>query len=300
MELRHIKAFMMVSEEGSFSRAARRLGLAQPPLSAQIKQLEQEVGVPLFRRLPHGAALSPAGIAFHAVIRDLPGLTERALAAAQRVFRGEVGVLRLGFTASSIFNLSVTGAIAAFRQAYPDVELRLEEANTARLLQGLREGSLDAAFLRPSEGDGVGLFVIPLRMEPMVAVLRRGHPAAQGKAIDLADLAGEPILLFPREIGPLLFDIVVTACRQAGFEPRLGQTTPQIASIVHLVAAGLGCAIVPQSMSQLGPDDVVFRPFRDGGPTAPLAFARGEGEPCPLLLNLERMIREERGRREVG
>ena len=290
MELRHIRALLTIAEERSFTRAAARLGIAQPPLSAQIRQLEDHVGTPLLRRLPHGAELSEAGAAFLDVVRRMPDLAERGLNAARRVARGETGALTMGFTASSIFNPRVTRAIAAFRKAYPDVELRLEEANTSRLLQGLQEGSIDAAFLRPAEEDESGLNVTALHFEPLVAALPRSHPSAEAEAIMLSALAEDPLLLFPREIGPLLFDIVVNACRDAGFEPRLGQTTPQIASIVHLVAAGLGVAIVPQSMNQLEPEAVVFKSFVEGGPKAPIAFARRASDPSPIVLNLEAIV----------
>ena len=293
MELRHIRAFLMIAEECSFTRAAARLGIAQPPLSAQVRQLEDHVGAPLFRRLPHGAELTPAGSAFLGVVREMPHLAERGRNAARRVARGEAGALTLGFTASSIFHPRVTRALAAFRATYPDVELTLEEANTARLLQGLREGSVDAAFLRPADDDRDGLAVTALDREPMTAVLPCSHPAAGAEGVRLAELAEAPLLLFPREIGPVLFDIVVDACRRAGFEPRLGQTTPQIASIVHLVAAGFGVAIVPQSMRQIGGADVVYKAILDDGPRAPLAFARSAQDPSPIALNLETLTGEQ-------
>ncbi len=292
MELRHIRAFLMIAEERSFTRAAARLGIAQPPLSAQVKQLEDHVGTPLFRRLPHGAELTASGGAFFGVVRELPHLAERGLNAARRVARGQAGALTLGFTASSLYHPRLTRPLAAFRTAYPDVELKLEEANTSRLLQGLREDSIDAAFLRPADEDRDGLAVTMLDEEPMIAVLPRSHPSAQDEAIVLSELANTPLLLFPREIGPLLFDVVVNACRLAGFEPKLGQTTPQIASIVHLVAAGFGVAIVPKSLNQLGPEGVVFRPFLGEAPRAPLAFARSLSEPSPVALNFENILRE--------
>ena len=228
----------MIAEEGSFTRAAARSGIAQQPLSAQIRQLETEVGAMLFHRLPHGAELSPPGSAFLAVVRGLPRIVERGLNAAQRAARGETGVMTLDFMASSIFNRNVTRVIATFERTYSDVELRLEEANTRRLREGLREGSIDAAFLRPSKEDSHGLTVTALHPEPMIAVLPRSHAHARADAIRLADLADEPPLPFPREVGPRLFDIVLASCRQAGFAPHLGRTTPQIASIVRLAAAG--------------------------------------------------------------
>ena len=290
MELRHVRAFLMIAEECSFTRAAARLGIAQPPLSSLIRQLEEHVGAPLFRRRPHGVELTPAGVAFLGVVREMPHLAERGRNAARRVARGEAGALTLGFTASSIFQPRVTHALADFRATYPDVELTLEEANTARLLRGLREGSIDTAFLRPADGDRDGLVVTALDREPMIAVLPRSHPVAKAEGVRLADLADAPLLLFPREIGPVLFDIVVDACRRAGFEPRLGQTTPQIASIVHLVAAGFGVAIVPQSMRQLGAADVVYAPILGEGPRAPLAFARSAQDPSPIALNLQGIV----------
>ena len=238
MELRHIRYFLMVAEERSFTRAAALLGIAQPPLSAQIRQLEEEVGVPLFRRLPQGVELSAAGSAFLDIVQGMPSLTYRATEAALRAARGETGAINLGFTPSLAFNGAVTSTIAAYRRAYPDIALGLEETNTARLLEGLREGSIDAAFLRPYESDGETVDLIPICKEPMIAALPDGHPAAADATVELKQLAGDSILLFPRQIGPRLYDIVVEACRAAGFEPRLGQTTPQIASMINLVAAG--------------------------------------------------------------
>ena len=290
MELRHIRAFLLIAEERSFTRAAARLGITQPLLSNQVRQLEDHVGASLFHRRPHGAELTAAGAALLHFVGELPGLAERGLNAARRVARGEAGTLTLGFTASSVYNLRITRALAAFRKTYPDVTLKLEEANTSRLLQGLREGSIDAAFLRPADDDRDELAVTDLESESMTAVLPRGHPATRAEGVLLSDLAGAPLLLFPREIGPVLFDIVVDACRRAGFEPRLGQTTPQIASIVHLVAAGFGVAIVPQSMSQLGAADVVYAPILGDGPRAPLAFAVSAQDPSPIAVNLHAIV----------
>ena len=290
MELRHIRYFLMVAEERSFTRAAARLGIAQPPLSAQIRQLEEEVGVPLFRRLPQGVELSAAGSAFLDIVQGMPSLTYRATEAALRAARGEAGAINLGFTPSLAFNGAVTSTIAAYHRAYPDIALGLEETNTARLLEGLREGSIDAAFLRPYESDGETLDLIPICKEPMIAALPDGHPAAADATVELKQLAGDSILLFPRQIGPRLYDIVVEACRAAGFEPRLGQTTPQIASMINLVAAGLGVSIVPESMGQLHAAGVEFKPIEGLAPVAPLAFARRQGETSATVRNLAAIL----------
>lgn len=285
MELRHIRYFLAVAEEGHFTRAAAKVGIGQPPLSQQIKDLEEEVGARLFRRLPHGAELTPAGHAFLADVRGLPAATERATRSARRAARGESGAIRVGFTASSAFNAVVPAAIRTFRRAYPDVDLRLEEANTTTLVAALLRGDLDAVFLRPGGPGTQDLAMRVLSEEPLIAALPRAHPAAGEETLSLPDLRDDPFLLFPRPLGPTLFDAVVGACRAAGFEPLLGQTAPQIASIVNLVAAELGVSLVPASMAQLAVAGVAYRPLREEGLAVPLAIAHRRGDLSPIVRN---------------
>src|SRR3984885_13880830 len=146
MELRHIRYFLAVAEERHFTRAAAKVGIGQPPLSQQIKDLEAEVGVPLFHRLAHGAELTAAGEAFLEGVKEMSALAERATKAAQRADRGEIGSLRVGDTASSGLHIVVPAGIRAFPRAYADVELTLEKANTARLVPGLQDGSFDVVL----------------------------------------------------------------------------------------------------------------------------------------------------------
>jgi DNA-binding transcriptional LysR family regulator len=286
MELRHIRYFLAVAEERHFTRAAARVGIGQPPLSQQIKDLETEIGAQLFHRVAHGAELTAAGEAFLKGVEEMPSLAERAKRAAQRASRGEVGSLRVGFTASSAFNGVVPTAIRAFRRAYADVELALEEANTTRLVAGLKEGSLDAAFLRPGDAAREAFQLRLLYEEPMVAALPASHPAVAPQAVDLATLRLDPFLLFPRPIGPRLYDSIIDACRKAGFDPVIVQFVPQLVSVITLVAADLGVSIVPASMSQLQIPGVVYRPIAgEAVPTAPLALAHRRGETSPLVRN---------------
>jgi len=285
VELRHIRYFLAVAEERHFTRAAAKIGIGQPPLSQQIKDLETEVGALLFRRLAHGAELTEAGEAFLAEVREMPYQAERAALAARRAARGETGALRVGFTASAAFNAVVPSAIRAFRRAYPGVRLTLEEANTTRLVAGLREGALDAVFLRPGAAGSEGFQLRLLSEEPMLIALPENHPAAAQEEIDLASLKDAPFLLFPRAIGPTLYDTVVEACRQAGFEPIIDQLAPQISSIVNLVAAELGVSIVPASMSQLSVTGVVYRRIAGQSPTARVALAYRRGDTSPAVRN---------------
>jgi DNA-binding transcriptional LysR family regulator len=285
MELRHIRYFLAVAEERHFTRAAARVGIGQPPLSQQIKDLEAEIGASLFHRVAHGAELTTAGEAFLQAVKEMPTLAERATKAARRAARGETGSLRVGFTASATFNAVVPSAIRAFRRAYADVELMLEEANTTRLVAGLQDGSLDAAFLRPGATGSETLQLRLLSEEPMMVALPTGHLAAKRKEVDLKMLKDDSFLLFPRPNGPILYDAIVGACRRAGFEPVIGQLAPQIGTVVNLVAAELGVTIVPASMSQLRVKGVVYREIAGKAPTARIALAHRRGETSPIVRN---------------
>ena len=285
MELRHIRYFLAVAEEGHFTRAAAKIGIGQPPLSHQIKDLEEEVGAALFHRMAHGAELTEAGKAFLAGVRQMPLLAERATIAARRAERGETGLLRVGFTASSALNPVVASTIRAFRRAHGDVLLTLEESDTMRLVAGLNEGSLDAAFLRPGVPGTEAFQLRLLSEEPLLVALPESHPAAHRQEIDLPILKNDTFLLFPREFGPMLYDSIIAACRQTGFEPTISQLAPQIASTVALVAAELGVSVVPASMSQVRVTGIVYRPISGHAPTARLALAQRRGDTSPVVRN---------------
>jgi DNA-binding transcriptional LysR family regulator len=285
MELRHIRYFLAVAEERHFTRAAAKVGIGQPPLSQQIKDLEREVGATLFHRLAHGAELTEAGKAFLAGVKEMPLIAQRATMAARRATRGELGSLRVGFTSTATFNVVVRSAIRSFRRAYPEIYLTLEEANTTRLVTGLREGALDAVFLRPGTPDSGELQLRRLSEEPMVVALPKRHSAAELEEIDLAMLKDDPFLLFPREVAPTVYDTVVDACRKAGFEPLIGQVAPHFTSIVNLVAAELGVSIVPASMMQVRVTGIVYRRIAGQSPTTRLALAYRRGETSPVVRN---------------
>lgn len=288
MELRHIRYFLAVAEERNFTRAAAKLGIGQPPLSQQIRDLEAEVGARLFHRVPHGAELTDAGRAFLAAVAPMPGQVAGAIRAAQRADRGEAGSLKIGFTGSATFNPVVPGAIRAFRRAWPAVELTLEEANSIALIDRLLDGGLDAAFLRPGTPGIEALAEHALAEEEMLVALPEGHAAAAGPAdapIDLARLRDDPFILTPRASGPTLYDAAVGAARAAGFDPIIGQTAPQMASVLALVAAELGVSIVPASMRQLAMQGVVYRAVVGRPPTALLAIAHRRGGMSATLRN---------------
>ncbi|RYG68869.1 LysR family transcriptional regulator [bacterium] len=299
MELRHIKYFLAVAEERSFTRAAQKVGIGQPPLSQQIRDLEREVGTPLFRRLPRGAELTDAGRAFLPEAEALLEQSKRAIQAARRGARGEVGRLRVGYTSSATFSSAVPATVRAFRRKYPDVELSLSEANTSELLEKLATKELDAAFLRPGKQDPEGVRIYNLASEAMFAVLPSSHPLARAKTVELSALAKEVFMLFPRSAGMSLFDEIITACQRAGFEPILGQSVPQISSVGNLVAAEMGISIVPEPISQVKVAGVSYVPLADLALRARLALAIRPDETSGVVYNFAGLL-EPNNAPEIG
>src|SRR5262245_679235 len=285
MELRHLRYFIAVAEEGHMTRAAERLGIQQPPLSMQIRALEQELDVQLFRRKPRGVELTDAGAALLERARAILDQVDRAFATTRRTARGEQGRVVVGFTSSAPFHPFVPRVIRAFREMSPLVSLVLEESGSSELVQGLNNEEIDAAFIRSPVADVVGLTVRPLLEEPMLVALPTGHPLAKSRGaqrstpLPLAELAAETFILYKRPGGPGLYDTIITACRGAGFSPRVGQEAPRIISTLNLVAAGLGVSIVPESLRRLQMDGVVYRRLAENAQlTAPLILACRGGE----------------------
>ncbi|WP_283195621.1 LysR family transcriptional regulator [Rhizobium sp. AN80A] len=290
MELRHIRYFLAVAEERNFTRAAARLGIGQPPLSQQIRDLENEIGAALFHRVPHGAELTEAGSAFLPEARAAIASAEKAKLAAQRATRGETGRLALGFTASSAFNTAVSGTIRRFRGQWPDVSLSLTEMNSNWLMEKLMRQEIDAAFIRPGLEDPKDVLLKRLADEPMLIALPAHHPLAKLKTVPLAALAGEPVILFPRTVGLSLYDDIVRGCRDAGFELVVTQEAPQIPSVVNLVAADLGVSIVPASIAHLALDGVAYRPIEGPPLVARLGLAMLKARRSRVVGNLMSLI----------
>jgi DNA-binding transcriptional LysR family regulator len=285
MELRHLRYFLAVAEAANFTKAAEVLGIGQPPLSQQVKALEQELDVELFKRTARGAELTAAGRVFADEARRVLHDAERAARAARRAARGETGHLRVGFTGTAAFNENVSGLIRRFREHYPDAELALHEATSGVLLDEIEAGQLDVAIIRPVRRVADVLLQQDWREEPMLVAVPVAHHLASRKRIALAELADEPFVQVPRVAGGTLFDDIVAACAAAGFEPQLAQPAPQMASAVTLVAAGLGISIVPKSITQVRVAGVVYRPLVARGLRARLALASRRDDPSAVVQN---------------
>jgi DNA-binding transcriptional LysR family regulator len=260
IELRHLRYFLAVAETLHFSKAAERLGIAQPPLSQQIRKLEQLVGHRLFDRTTRGVKLTLAGQLLADRARTTLEKIHDDLAQVRRLGRGEEGTLTVGFSGSVMFT-ELPAAIQKFRERYPKVELRLREMVTAAQLPALLEGTLDLAFMRDSDPtDGVA--TTTLVREPFLAILPAAHPLAGKRSLRVSALRGEPFIFFARRMGPLAFDRTMACCEREGFRPNIVQEAPQWPTLIRLVAAGLGVSIAPECVANLPIPGVVFRELR--------------------------------------
>ncbi len=249
------------------------------------------MGAPLFYRLTRGVELTETGALLLVEARQILDQVERAKAGVQSRARGETGHIHLGFAGATYFQPLVPAVIRAYREHYPGVVLSPEQSNTPQLVAGLRNGEIDIAFVRPPISDGEGLAIEPLVEEPMVVVLPASHPCAGDRSVPLEALARETLILFPRAIGPGLYDAVIASCQRAGFSPKLGQEAPQISSIVHMVAAGFGVSIVPQSIKQIHAEGVVFLGIEGDVPHAPISLAYRQDDHGTVVRNFVALAR---------
>jgi DNA-binding transcriptional LysR family regulator len=296
MELRHLRYFVAVADALSFARAARALNLSQPPLSRQIRALEEELGTALFARTKRSVQLTPAGAALLPEARRLLREADGLKAGAQRIAAGEVGTLALGFISVAAYNL-LPELAPEFRRRHPGVKLVLQEATSDVLIAGLRQGDLDVGLVLPPV-DAPGLEYAPLVHDTLIAALPAGADQARGRGpIRLAALADEPFILFPRRVGSSLYDEIVGACRRAGFAPRIEQEAIQMQTIVSLVAARMGVALVPASLEHLRRTGVVYRPLADARSRVEIGIAWRAGDASPAVRAFVALARERRGRR---
>jgi DNA-binding transcriptional LysR family regulator len=285
MELRHLRYFLALAEELSFTRAAERVGIAQPPFSQQIQALEQEMGVRLVDRTPRRVVLTEAGTVFAERVRFILSRIGEAVVVTQQVGRGMSGHVCVGFTESGCFHPAVTRTLLEFRQAYPALHVTLQENKSTNLVAMIREGTVDAAFIRPPfEADEVVAYA-PLLHEKMVVAVPKGHRLASRKATTLAGLSDEAFVFYHRDVRPGLTDAVIAACERSGFRPRLSQEAPQLTSTLNLVAAGLGVSIVPESLKHLRTNDIVYLRLTGNAPQAALGLASRADERSAAVDN---------------
>ena len=260
IELRHLRYFLAVAETLHFGRAAKKLGMAQPPLSQQIRRLETMLGTSLFERTTRGVSLTPAGVVLRERARSTMARLEDDLEQTRRIARGEEGRLTVGFSGSVMFT-GLPAAIQRYRRAHPRVEVQLREMWTAEQLPALADGSIDVGFLRDGERRPE-LAILPLLRERFYAALPADHKLRRQRTVDVASLKDEPFVLFSRKHGDLAYERTVRCCLDAGFQPRIVQEAPQFPTLIRLVAAGVGVSIAPACLASVTFPGTIFRPIR--------------------------------------
>lgn len=285
LPLAQLHAFVVLAEELHFGHAAARLGIAQPPLSQQIRRLEDKVGHDLFSREPGRVALTAAGRELlPAARRALTDLAD-GLAAARAMGSGQAGRLRLGFAASLALTV-LPGLLRGFRERYPDVLLDIREMTSAPQIEALHEKTIDVGLLREPPEDEPELGFRTVLTEPFVAVLPTAHPLAAQRTVELARLADSPFVLLPREVGPQLHDQIVALCVEAGFTPRIAQHAVEWQTVCALVETGLGVSLAPASIRRIRLKGVAFRRIEPSTARTRAAVAWRRNDQNPLVNNL--------------
>ncbi len=254
-ELRHLRYFVAVAEELHFGRAALRLHLAQPPLSQQIRKLEEIIGHPLFLRTSRAVRLTAAGQVFLERARRTLRTVREDVAEARSVGRGEIGSLRVGFISSGMLT-QLPAMLGRYRRKHPKADLQLREAMSSQIMQALLDGAIDVGFLRDG-GPREGLVTERLFSEPFVAVLPANHPLAARRSLSAAALRNEPFVFFPQIAGQLAYDKTLSLCEEYGYRPRIVQEAPQWLTALRLVGAGLGVSLAPACVQKIAAPDVV-------------------------------------------
>lgn len=291
MELRQLRALVCIAECGNLTRAAQQLGMQQPPLTRLLQQLEAEMGTPLMERLPRGMRPTAAGLALVQEARMVLARVEAMAGLVQDAAQGGRGHVAIGFTSSAALHPLVAQALRAFRAQWPRVKVTLEEAGSGELLDGLLAQRLHAALVRSAWEAQPSLSSRHLLSEPMVVAGPLGHALMQSRRpLPLAQLRGQPLVLYRRPAGPGLHDGIVAACVGAGFHPQVVQEAPRLTATLSLVAAGLGLSIVPASLQSLRSDGLAYRRLSGApGLVAPLILVsqrRPEAQACVLLQHL--------------
>lgn len=263
IETRLLRQFVAVAEELHFSRAAERLHMAQPPLSQAIRKLEEQIGYPLFVRDKRTVELTSAGMALLGRTHELLSALDESVAYTRRVAQGMEGHLVVAMISLSHYP-GFWRALSAFRKQMPDVELSLIEATTREQVELLESGEADLGVMRCPGTTTPSLTIERLLLDPIQVALSAVHPLAASAEVRLEDIANESFVMSARALGQGFHDQLLVLCKGAGFSPRIVQQARQIQTVLGLVAADYGVALVPASFERLGLQDVVFRSLLHG------------------------------------
>jgi len=283
--IRHLWLFLAVAEEQNFGRAAKRLGMSQPPLSEQIQVLEQALKVKLFDRSRRGAKLTPVGSAILPAVRKFADQLERLELAVEEAVAGQSGMLTIGAISTAMFDV-LPGLIEQLKSDYPHLTVSVREIDSVEAVPALEAGDIDLAFARLDGDLGASIKSLPLTQDRLVVALPSDHPLASRTRISLSSLATEPLVMFSRKVSPVYFDNLIATCRASGFSPRVLHEVRSVASQIAFVSCGQGIALVPASLKKLAPDNVVFRELSQKLNVVTTAVAWNTDRPNPLVEEL--------------
>jgi DNA-binding transcriptional LysR family regulator len=291
VELRQLRYFLAIAEEGNFSRAAKRLHVSQPPLSTQIKNLEDELGVRLLERTNRGVSLTAAGAVFFEETRAVLARLEHAKSKAVRADRGDAGMLSVGFVSIADYGV-LPPALKTFRASFPLIDVHLHELTTDAQIRELRAVRLDLGIgLGPV--DEPDLEFERLLREELVLAAPAAHPAMKSNgAVDLRMLSKESFIVPPRELAPGLYDLTISRCRASGFVPRITQHARQMQTVIGLVSSGMGVALVPSSVRNLKRTGVQYRPLRGKAALVELGIVRLRNVDNPAREHFVEVLRQ--------
>lgn len=260
--IRHLWMFLAVAEEQHFGRAAKRLNMSQPPLTEQIKVLEQSLKLQLFYRSRRGTQLSPAGAAILPAVQQFAGQVERLERVIREVAAGQSGVLHVGAITSAMLE-TVPPVLDALKQAHPDLTVFVSEIDSVDAIPALEAGELDLAFVRVDGEVRNGIATMPLSEDRLAVAIPKDHPLAALPSVRLRALADEQLVMSSRQVSPVYFDMLMSVCRSHGLTPRVMHEVRSVTSQIAYVGCGQGVALVPSSMRKLAPENVVVRPLKE-------------------------------------
>jgi len=298
--IRQLWMFLAVAQEQHFGRAAQRLNMSQPPLTEQIKVLEQSLGMQLFERSRRGTQLSAAGAAILPAVRQFADQVEQLERVVREVASGQTGVLHVGAITSAMLD-AVPPLLDHLRQTHPNVTVFVREIDSVDAVPGLESGELDLAFGRIDSELGNGISSIPMTEDRLAVALPKDHVLAAQSRIRLKSLATEQLVMSSRQVSPVYFDMLTGVCRAHGFAPRVLHEVRSVTSQIAYVSCGQGVALVPASMRKLAPENVVIRPLHERIMVVTAAAAWNANRHHPLvdeaiawLKSTKRMLPSER------
>jgi DNA-binding transcriptional LysR family regulator len=298
MKLRQLQFFTAVAEELSFSRAAVKLHVAQPSLSIQIKALEAEVGARLFERDKRHVSLTQAGRRFQDRVSTILALAEGAKSEARSSEGGRLGTINLGYTALSMFSTALPHSIRRFQKEHPHVRISLRELTSLQQLNELKERSIDVGVLRKVDVSAPkGIKIAEWYRTPLVVAMPANHPHAAARSLSLTDLGDEAFVMYPRDAGTGIYWQVLQLCAAAGFRPRVVREVLESSTMIGLVAAGVGIAVVPVDMNCIRFSGVIYKHIRDAGAYTALHLAQRANDRNDHLQRLcDVLMKHARGR----